>query len=169
MPELPHQDFLFTTAEVAAAFVGFSLVVSVFRPESPSEAVRTGSLRDVAEIGLGAIAGSFAPYALRVFELPLETVWRLSSLMFALAGFVAFAFGFLRFSRLGGAPPWRTAPALAASCGVLSIAGTLMLWWNVFVPDPLSGPRYVLALLLLLAMAGLIFVFAAFRRAEAPL
>jgi hypothetical protein len=168
MSELPHLDFLFTAAEVAAAFVGFSLVVSVFRPESSSDAVRMGSLRDVAEIGLSAIAASFAPYVFHVFDFSSEAIWRASSLLFALGGFVAFYLGYRRFSRLGGAPPWRTAPLFALASGVLTLLGSGLLWWNVLSPSARSGPRYVLALLLLLALAGLIFVFAAFRRPDSP-
>jgi hypothetical protein len=164
LTELPHQDFLFTAAEVAAAFVGFSLVVSVFKPTSAADAVRMGSLRDVAEIGLSAIAAAFAPYVLHVFGASAESVWRTSSLLLAIGGFVFFLLGFLRFSRIGGAPPWRTAPALAFSSGSLALSGSVLLWWNVLAPSRLSGSRYVLALLLLLAMAGLIFVFAAFHR-----
>ncbi len=164
MPDLPHQDFLFTTAEVAAAFVGFSLVVSVFRPDSRTDAVRMGSLRDVAEIGLSAIATSFAPYVLYLFGFSQETVWRLASLVFAIGGLAAFSLGFRRFSRAGGGPPWRTAPALAISSGAVAIVGSVMLWWNVLVPGPLSPARYIVALLGLLAMAGLIFIFAAFHR-----
>jgi hypothetical protein len=162
VPDLPHQEFLFTTAEVAAAFVGFSLVVSVFRSESATDAVRSGSLRDVAEIGLSAIAASFMPYVLHQFELSLESVWRLSSLLLAIGGLVAFLLGSRRFSRTGGALPWRIAPALSVASGSLSLIGSTLLWWNVFVPGPHSDSRYVVALLLLLAMAGLIFVFAAF-------
>jgi hypothetical protein len=167
LTELPHQDFLLTTAEVAAAFVGFSLVVSVFKPSTASDAVRMGSLRDVAEIGLSAIAGSFAPYLLHAFDVPPASVWRLSSLLVVLGGAVAFTLGFRRFSRLGGAPPWKTAPALSLSSGSLAICTSVLLSWNVLVPGPLSGSRYILALLLLLAMAGLIFVFAAFHRPAA--
>ena len=168
VPELPHQDFLFTTAEVAAAFVGFSLVVSVFRPESSKDAVRMGSLRDVAEIGLSAIAASFLPYVLHQLGLSLDAVWRLASLVMGLGGLVAASFGLRRFSRLGGALPWRTAPGLALASGLVSILGSALLWWNVAVPGPLSGARYVIALLLLLATAGLLFVFAAFRRPDEP-
>lgn len=165
MTDLPHQDFLFTTAEVAAAFVGFSLVVSVFKPTSAADAVRMGSLRDVAEIGLSAIAAAFVPYVLHVFGESVESVWRTSSGLLAIGGFVFFLLGFLRFSRLGGAPPWRTAPGLAVSTGTLAFSGSVLLWWNVLAPSPNSSARYILALLLLLAMAGLIFVFAAFHRA----
>lgn len=168
MNALAHLDFLFTAAEVAAAFVGFSLVVSVFRPESASDAVRMGSLRDVAEIGLSAIAASFAPYVFHVFGSSPDAVWRASSLLFAIGGFVAFYLGYRRFSRLGGAPPWRTAPLFAVVSGALTSLGNGLLWWNVLAPSALSGPRYVLALLLLLALAGFIFVFAAFRRPDAP-
>lgn len=167
VPDLPHQDFLFTTAEVAAAFVGFSLVVSVFRPESKSDVVRMGSLRDVAEIGLGAIAASFAPYVIFHFGVSLEAAWRLSSLLLAAGGIVAFSLGFRRFARAGGALPWRTAPGLSVPSGLLMVTSNVLLWWNVVAPGERSGTRYLTALLLVLALAGLIFVFAAFHRPDA--
>ena len=163
LPELPHQDFLFTTAEVAAAFVGFSLVVSVVKPNTAGDAVRMGSLRDVAEIGLSAIAASFTPYVLHQFGFSQDAVWRLASAVFAIGGVLAFSLGFRRFSRAGGAPPWRTAPALSVSSGTLAIAVGVLLSWNILAPGALSAPRYLVALLGLLAMGGLIFIFAAFH------
>jgi len=167
--ELPHQDFFFTTAEVAAAFVGFSLVVSVFKPESSGEAVRMGSLRDVAELGLSAIAASFLPYVLQQLGLSLDAIWRAASLALALGGVLAFSFGFRRFTQAGGGLPWKTAPVVATSVGAVAVAGMLLLWVNVLAPSELSGARYVVAILLMLATAGLLFVFAAFGpRSGAP-
>ena len=168
MMELAHQDFLFTSAEVAAAFVGFSLVVSMFKQEASPGAVRVGSLRDVAEIGLILIGGSLAPYALNSFSLEASAVWRAASLLLVVSFAVFSAFAYRRFSKLGGPSPWRTSPLLLALTGLPSLAGNVALWWNVFAPSTASEARYLLAILLFLGWAGVVFVFAAFRENSTP-
>lgn len=68
MSELPHQEFLFTLAEVAAAFVGSSLISSILRT-ADGGSTRFLLMRDVAQISLTAVAGSFLPYLLFHFGL----------------------------------------------------------------------------------------------------
>lgn len=165
MSALPHQEFLFTTAEVAAAFVGFSLVVSLFSPRSSSEAVRAVSLRDVAEISLVGVAGSLVPYVLFQFQVAADTLWRFSSLFLAVTWIVGFLFGSRRFRQAGGGSPLEVAPGFIRVTGLIAMGGSALLWWNVAVPSSFSSARYLLALLLLLTMAGCIFVFAAFHGA----
>lgn len=165
---LPHQEFLFTTAEVAATFVGFSLVVSLIRPQSATESVRVVSLRDVAEISLVGVAASLAPYVLFQFQVSLDGLWRIASLLLAMGWIAGFATGFRRLRGAGGVPPWRAAPAFARATALVGVSGNLLLWWNFFVPGPFSGARYLLSLSLLLTLAGFIFVFAAFHHPRPP-
>ncbi len=84
---LPHENLLTAMGEVAAAFVGFSLVVGVLRARSTgsmNEPRRVYSMRDVAEIGLHAVFMSFLPLVIHVFGASADTTWRVAS-----AGFLA--------------------------------------------------------------------------------
>ena len=54
---LSQQDLLSTLAEVSAAFVGFSMIVSLFRSSAVSKS-RVLSVRDVAETSLARSIGA---------------------------------------------------------------------------------------------------------------
>jgi hypothetical protein len=162
--ELPYREFLFTVAEVSAAFVGFSLLVSILKPAE--DAVRFFSMRDVATISLIAVAGSLIPYVLFQFGIRGDPLWRASSGGLSLGWLIGLAFSMRRFVALGS-PPWRT-PALAAVGGLINLGANGSLWWSVFAGGSLSGPRYILALLLLLSIAGVLFIWAAFQSASNP-
>ena len=159
MPSLAHEGLLYTIAEVAAAFVGFSLVVGLLSGE-PSDRHRFHSIRDVAEVGLTSLGAALLPAAVYAFGLDPETTWRLASGIF-FVGWVAAAFvGIRRFFRSGA---HREAPRFLVTGPVVTVAGNLLLCWNVLRPGPLAPARYVLALLLLLAFAGLSFISATFH------
>ncbi len=61
---MEHQDYLFTIAEVAAAFVGFSMVVGALSPDRPGSRLRRVVIHDAAVIGFIVMGGALAPYAL---------------------------------------------------------------------------------------------------------
>ena len=166
MVELPHQAFLFATAEVAAAFVGFSLVVSLFGANSGRDTVRAVSLRDVAEISLVGVAASLAPYVFFQFGWSQEVVWRATSALLAAGWITGFAFAARRIRSAGGGRIFETDPGFARFSALLVVAGIAPLAWNVAVPGAHSSARYMLALLILLSLAGIIFVFAAFHRRD---
>jgi hypothetical protein len=91
MQPLPHESLLQTLAELSVAFVGFSMLASVFRGRRGEEHLRFLDFRDVAEIGLIAAVGSLAPQLLQAFDFPAEAAWRgASGLLGALftAGYV---------------------------------------------------------------------------------
>ena len=159
MTEFPHQEFLFTVAEVAAAFVGFSLIVGILRPAEG--AVRFLFLRDVAAISLIAVAGSFLPYVLFQFGVRGEPLWRASSGGLSLGWLTGVAFANRRFTAVGA---WKVVPTLFVFGSLINLGGIGSLLWSVVVGGSLSGPRYALALSLLLAIAGLMFIWAAFQR-----
>jgi hypothetical protein len=163
--ELPHQEFLFMVAEVAAAFVGFSLIVGILRPAEG--AVRFLFLRDVAGISLIAIAGSLLPYLLFQFGVRGEPLWRASSGGLSLGWLIGMAYGIRKFTAVGS-PPWKMTPTLFVFGSLINLGGTGSLLWSVLVGGSLSGPRYILALSLLLAQAGLMFIWAAFQRPSDP-
>ena len=70
MNPLPHENLLIALAEVAAAFVGFSLVVGILRARSAGSAKEARgfySMRDVAEIGLVSVFTSLLPLVIHAF------------------------------------------------------------------------------------------------------
>jgi hypothetical protein len=162
--ELPHQEFLFTVAEVAAAFVGFSLIGSILRPDD--EDPRFLMMRGVAEVSLVAVAGSLLPYLLFQFDVQGEPLWRTSSGGLALAWLVGGGLAYRRANMVE--PAWRWAPALFAFGSLGSLSGLGLLIWSVSIGGPLSGPRYMVALSVLLALAGLQFIWATFLRPSGP-
>jgi hypothetical protein len=91
MQPLPHESLLQTLAELSVAFVGFSMLASVFRGRRGEDHLRFLDFRDVAEIKLIAAVGSLAPQLLQAFDFPAEAAWRgASGLLGALftAGYV---------------------------------------------------------------------------------
>ncbi len=164
MTELPHYEFLFTVAEVSAAFVGFSLLVSVLRPAE--DVARFLAMRDVAEISLIVVAGSLLPYVLFQFGVREELLWRASSGGLSLVWLMGLAFATRRLAA-SGSPMWREI-RLKAIASLINLGGNALLWWSMLVGGALSGPRYVLALSLLLSMAGGLFIWAAFQRVSQP-
>ena len=76
MTPLPHENLLTAMGEVAAAFVGFLLIVGVLRARSigsMDKACRVYSMRDVADIGLHAVLMSFLPLVIHAFGASSET------------------------------------------------------------------------------------------------
>ena len=170
MTPLPHENLLTALGEVSAAFVGFSLVVGILRTRSATsarESRRFHSTRDVAEIGLVAVGAAFLPLAIHAYGTTIDTTWRLGS-----AGFLflwGLGFGSSMWRRRGVAREgFRTEPILTALFTVLIAAELGLLIVNILVGGDASGARYVTCVLLLLAMAGLLFVYATFSGSENP-
>jgi len=155
-------EILVTVAEVAAAFVGFSMVVGVLRPESPDSDIRFSAIRDVAEIGLITVAGSLAPLAVGLFVISEPTLWRICSLGLSMVWLGGVSFGLMRYRKLG-VSVFRDDPGWSSAAGVFIVTGHLLLWWNVVSPTGPAAGRYVIALLALLTVAGVLFVSATFR------
>ena len=168
MTPLPHENLLTALGEVSAAFVGFSLVVGILRSRSASsakEARRFYATREVAENGLLAVGAAFLPLAIHAYGATIDTTWRLAS-----AGFLFFwglVLGVHMWRRRGVAREgFRTEPIQTALFTVLiaGVAGLLMV--NILVGGDSSGARYVTAVLLFLAIVGLLFVYATFSDSE---
>lgn len=161
--ELAQEATLHTIAEISAAFVGFSLVGGILGSQT-SPRYRFLSVRDVAELGLLGLIGSLAPSALHGFGASLDVTWRAASAIFSALWLGTAYIGISRYLRAGitGETPrfLMVNPILAAS-------GNLLLLWSVVFSGPGAGPRYVVALILLLAIAGFAFIAAVFHRREA--
>ncbi len=155
-------EILVTIAEVAAAFVGFSMVVGLLRPESPDAEVRFIAIRDVAEVGLIAIGGSLAPLAAGLFVVSEPVLWRVCSLGLSAVWLAGAWSGLMRYRKLAH-PILQRDPVGASTIVALGAVGNMLLWWNVISPTGAMAGRYAVALLALLAVAGLVFVAATFR------
>jgi hypothetical protein len=95
--------------EVAAAFIGFSMVVGVLRPESDSGMRRFSRMRHVAEIALGAVMAAFLPLLVSAYGAREETTWFVASAV-ALVPLVVFAIANFKRSRRFRALCSRTYP-----------------------------------------------------------
>ena len=164
MTPLPHTDLLTALGEVAAAFVGFSLVVAVLRARpagSVKEIRRFYSMRDVAEIGLLVVGGAFLPLIIHAFGTSPQTAWRLASATLFVAGGLSLASSLWRQRRIGRQVV-REAPILAVMIAVLNLASFSLLLSNIFVGGATSGARYTATVFMALAIAGVTFVHTTF-------
>jgi hypothetical protein len=164
---LPHENLLTAMGEVGAAFVGFSLVVVVLRARSSAsaeESRRLHSMRDVAEIGLVAVAMSFLPLVIHAFGASPETTWRVGSTScLAVSLFCAGASSWRRGSWLEG---FRSEPIQTVLVTPLQLVIIGLLLVNILAGGPSSGARYVAVVLLALSVAGVLFVNATFKGSE---
>jgi hypothetical protein len=162
---LPQENLLSALGEVSAAFVGFSLVVGILRDRSSdtTEDDRSVSpMRDVAEIGLTAVGASFLPLVINDFGASPETTWRLASATVFVAGIVGAGFS-IRRQRAAILRDSRY-----ALIGILNLGSFGLLLSNVLVVGPTSGARYSAVVLLVLTVAGVLFVSTTFRRSRNP-
>ena len=83
-----HQSFLFTIAQIATAFVGFSTVVRAITPDIDQFLIRQRLLMDVAVIGFTVVAGALLPYVIGQWNVSESTTWQVSSAL-ALAASLA--------------------------------------------------------------------------------
>jgi hypothetical protein len=162
---MEHQDYLFTIAEVAAAFVGFSMVVGALSPDRPGSRFRLVVIHDVAVIGFIVMGGALAPYALAQTTLATGVVWRIASSGLLALWLFGYLTSFRRFREAGGSAlgePLLGRPLAVINTGVVIIGNGLLLW-NVTFPGPGAGIRYLVALLMLLLIATWLFLLAGFR------
>jgi len=161
---LVHRDLLLAVANVAAAFVGFSMVVGLLKTEVSASDLRFHTIRDVAEIGLIVIGAGLFPLTVYAYGVTPGTVWRLSSLLMTLAWLISFIFAQIRFRQAGSVALLDRNPVWAVMALGIVVAGNGLLWWNVATSGPLAGARYITSLLLLLTIAGVMFINATFRK-----
>jgi hypothetical protein len=164
---LPHENLLTALGEVAAAFVGFSLVVGALRARSAASAEENRklySMRDVAEIGLAAVFMSFLPLVIHAFGVSPETTWRVASAGFFLIVVVAVIPSLLR--RGGLIEGFRSEPIQTIVIAPLQLGGVGLMSINLLVGGPSSGARHVAVILMALGVGGVLFVNATFNSAE---
>ena len=156
MQALQHASLLELLAEVSVAFVGFSTLASVLRPNVQNDRVRFFGFRDVAETGLIATLGSIGPLVLTAFELSPNTTWRLASGAVG-AIWIVGATGAVR--RQDRALIARRTPFFLLTTRAVAALVALLALANVVYP---SAARHVLLVVLCLTNSGVLFLFAAF-------
>lgn len=152
-----------TLAQIGTAVVGFSLLSSVFRGNQGRELVRFMTFRDVAEIGMIATIGSLLPQVLGAVGADEPARWRWAGAGFGILYVAGFSGSLRRKSRhhaLGQVlgRRWGTSATILS----ILLATLLLIGFNLVSPSQASGGRHVLAVVLTLSAAGLLFLRAAF-------
>ena len=144
--------------------MGFSLVVGLLGSQSPAtgrEARRILSIRDVAEGGLVATGGAFLPLAIHAYGATVITTWRLASAAFLLLMGLHMASSIWR--RRGVAREGiRAEPVRSAIFTLLTTSGPALLLINALHGGDASGARYLTSVMIVLAVVGLLFIYATF-------
>jgi hypothetical protein len=152
-------------AQVAVAFIGFSMVVGVLRPDEAHGKSRIQSMRAVAETALIAGGGALLALALSALGLTSDLVWRVAILIVAVTWARAFAHAVRRFRGAGAPLAFDSLQSIVMTCVVASAIGLLL--WNVVAPTGPAGGRYAAALTLALVISARRFVFANFKIGDA--
>ena len=157
---LENTDTLLAMAEIAAAFAGFSALVSVLRRRStkPGEALHDLlRLRLVIASSVAGVAAALIPVGIAGYGLDPSTTWRLSALVFLVFdnGIIASFVSDYRPVK-GTFDPDRLAVVLVSGLELVEQASLLTV---LFVPSLGNAPAlYVTALIANICQAGFIFV-----------
>ena len=162
MQSLPHESLLQLLAEISIAFVGLSMLASVFSANKGDDRVRLGDFRNVAETGLLATLGSLAPLFLNALGWQDEAAWRWASGGLAVvwaAGSVAatLRLGVFRERALG------TRPVRVGFLHVVTVVVVVLGFSNALFPSPSSGGRHLLLVGLCLFQSAQLFLLAGFE------
>ena len=141
------------------------MIPTSLNASSAKEARRFHATREVAENGLLAVGAAFLPLAVHAYGATVDTTWRLASAGFIFLWVLVFAAHMWRRRRVAR-EGFRTEPIQTALFTVLIASGLGLLLVNTLVGGDTSGARYVTALLLFLAIVGLLFVYATFSGLE---
>lgn len=157
---LENTETLLSMAEIAAAFAGFSALVSVIRraADQPAEVVHDLlRLRLVISGSVAGVAAALIPVGLAGYGLSSELVWRLAALIFLVFdnGIIV---SFLRSYKpvRGTFPPDRLAVWLVSALEVVEQASLLAVLSGLAFGN--ASALYVTAIIANLCQAGFIFV-----------
>jgi hypothetical protein len=156
-------------AEIGVAFVGFSMLASVFRSSEGEDRVRYGDFRNVAETGLLATFGSLAPLFLNALGWQDEAAWRWAS-----GGLAAlWATGAIAATRRlvreeASHNRTKTRPVRIGLLHFVSATIVVLGLSNALFPSSSSGGRHVLLVGICLAQSAQLFLLAGFEGAGGP-
>ncbi len=161
---MEHQDLLVIFAEIAAAFVGFSMIVGALGRQTQHSKLRRKFMADVALIGFFVLGGSLLPIVLHANGMNLADIWRVSSLLLLImwvTGYVMYLRALHRFQIPLLAVPLLP-KAFVISGPVIVLIGNALLVWNVLLGGTGVAGRYLGALLILLLIATFLFLSGGF-------
>ncbi len=150
---LPEAEYLFVSAEIAAAFVGFASVVAILGQRSGRDdaSLDTFRVRVMIEAGLLTVFAALLPVLLHRTGFG-ESIWRVSSALTAATGAAVFVGTVRRFPR-GKAT--RESRSVANFGGILLFVPTLVLVFAAFGVPADAASSYFVALYIYLASAAL--------------
>jgi hypothetical protein len=158
---LQHHDLLMTIAQVSATFAGFSGIIGVFRRGSSLSEVEIGVLQVRAVVEIGVLATGFAllPFVPDGFGAPETLTWRLCSAIVGVVFLGSFV-GAMRRVRVSTGEGAVASDPLLVGVGLTVVAASqVVLWLSVIgITSDAAATFYVVALLLVLAHAGFMFV-----------
>ena len=153
---MPNADFLFVTAEIAAAFVGFASVVAILgqRATRDDPSLDAARLRAMIQAGLLVVLSALLPYLFHSAGFVGPALWRVSSALVFVAGVALLIDSFVMFRRAVASPSARWVGFLALA---LAAATPLLLGLAALgiPPDPVLSYLVALYLYLLLVALGL--------------
>ncbi len=156
---MAESDFLSLIAELAAAFMGFSLVVGLLQPDDPAAGVHLASMRGVAELALVAALTSLLPLLLERFELSSSTIWRSSGGLAGVSWLVSHLLAARRFRRTGSRMITSKSALLIAA---IAMVGILLFFSAALLPGDHAGALYCVATVCALVSSAFLFLAAAF-------
>ena len=161
---MEHQDLLVIFAEIAAAFVGFSMIVGALGRQTQHSKLRQKFMADVALIGFFVLGGSLLPVVLHANGVSIAALWRVSSLTLLilwLTGYGMYVMALHRFQIPLLAVPLLP-KAFVVTGPVIVLIGNGLLAWNVFLGGTGVAGRYLGPLLILLLIATFLFLSGGF-------
>lgn len=161
---MQDSDLLLTISEVAAAFAGFASLVTILGQRTPGDDVRVSSLRMRAMVlySLLVVAFALVPFVLNRYGLPELVVWRVSSVLFAIAIAAVEAWLIRQVIRLGSLYLRSRRPVLFVVIPSLSAATLLLLANATFVAARHTAAVYLTGLGLMMFLAGFVFALILF-------
>ncbi len=159
---MAESDFLSLIAELAAAFMGFSLVVGLLQPDDPAADVKLAAMRGVAELALVAALAALLPLLLEMFELTSSTIWRSAGGIAGVSWLVAHLLAARRFSRLGSRMITSKSTLLIT---VVVTVGIILFFSASLLPGNHAGALYCAATACALVCSAFLFLAAAFSDA----
>ncbi len=152
---MPNAEFLFVTAEIAAAFVGFASVVAILgqRATRDDPSLDAFRLRAMIQIGLLVVLSALLPYLFHSADLVGPALWRTSSALVFVAGVALLIDSSVMIRRVHPVSP--TARWVGFLALALVAAPPLLLGFAALGIPPDPVPSYLVALYLYLLVAGL--------------
>ena len=157
--ELSHTDVLSVIAEVAAAFVGFSLAIGLLQPNQPGAKLRRHAMQSVAELAMVACGGELVVLVVKTFGWSSDLSWRVGSASTAIFWGGTFYWAIIRYGQSGYTVFTDKNIRFAA---LLSVLGIGLFSANAVFPTALAEPLHITGLFFALIDAGYLFLLSTF-------